>query len=315
MAKAPRATVRTSEVNVVPAGSQTQGDSGGGIKGTIKQHPYATSAVAALGVSALYLIYRHFHNASSSTPATTATSTSGFPLTTGSGTRHGGGWAGMAGGGGSGGGGDTGSSSGGGGTTGSTGPSTVDLSGLNGLFANLSSELGLLGQEIGALGSPKGGGGPPPKPGNGGGAVSTPPAPTYGGLTASQIIARPTANPGATTQYVQAQAQMPVSQGGSIPTYTGTPLGPGTLVITSGLQPQAGKQVASTPRTSSGPNVMAEPPALNRPAPSASTISSEEKQARSVASNTQAVHAQQTAKAAAKPPVRTSVGGAHLTKG
>lgn len=57
-------------------------------------------------------------------------------------------------------------------------------------------------------------------------AISTAATPS-----AAQILANPTANPGATTAYINQQQTMPTSAGGTTPTYTGTPLGPGTLVI------------------------------------------------------------------------------------
>jgi hypothetical protein len=55
-------------------------------------------------------------------------------------------------------------------------------------------------------------------------------------------------------------------------------------------------------KTSSAPMVMAEPAALNKPAPSAAQIASQEKAAQSIeTTNTKVVHAAQTAKAASKP--------------
>jgi collagen type I alpha len=51
--------------------------------------------------------------------------------------------------------------------------------------------------------------------------------------SASQILAQPTANPSATVGYITGASAMPTSANGTTPTYTGTPLGPGTPVIST----------------------------------------------------------------------------------
>ena len=68
------------------------------------------------------------------------------------------------------------------------------------------------------------------------------------------------------------------------------------LLVTA-LLVALGVSSGTLPKTSSDPMVMAEPAALNKPAPSAVQIASEEKAAQSIkATDTQAVHVTHTAK-------------------
>lgn len=289
--RASRGTVTTSEVNVQPVGQAGSQDSGGGgIKGTIKKHPYATSAVAALGVSAAYLLYKHFKSASSAATTTGAT-TSGFPLNTGSGTRRGGGAGGIGSGAGSGGGG-SGNGSTGTTTTGSNGSGTVDLSGLTSLFGGLQSEIGLLGQEISALGSKtpstgsSGGGG-------GVGSVGTvSPAPAVIQVAPGLAGISQTGNfPGATVPTNTNPTVLIQNTPANAPAIVGPGLGQGSARLsTSTPTPAPAKSTASTPSPATNQHVSAGSTAVNTQAPKAQAVT-----------NTQAAHAQQTAKVAAKP--------------
>jgi hypothetical protein len=313
-----RSTVRTSEVNVQPVSQANTGDTGGGIKGTIKKHPYATSAVAALGLSAAYLLYKHFKSSSSTSATTTGATTSGFPLNTGSGTRRGGGAQGIGSGGGSGSGGGNGSS------TGSTGATTSGGgTDLTGLFTGLQQEIGLLGQEISALGSTSATGS---SSGSGGGAISALPysalpgvqpantlpasaktvnvqvgsgtyAVPYTGATPSPVITTllgqtAAANAGIPTNGITASdiaaAKSSVAAGAG-------QQAPQTPVVKA--NPAPAKAVATNPNPATNQHVSSSTPA---PAPKAPT-----------ATNTQQAHAQQTAQTAP----RTTVGHATLTKG
>jgi hypothetical protein len=314
-----RGTVTTSEVNVQPVSQANTGDTGGGIKGTIKKHPYATSAVAALGLSAAYLIYKHFKSSSSTAATTTGATTSGFPLNTGSGTRRGGGAQGIGSGGGSGSGGGNGSS------TGSTGGGTTGGTDLTGLFTGLQQEIGLLGQEISALGSTSSTGGsqggaisalpysalPGVQPANtlpasaktvnvqvGSGTYAVP----YTGATPSPVITTllgqtAAANAGIPTNGITASdiaaAKSSVAAGAG----QQAPQTPGGVVKPS---PAPSKAVAAAPATSTNQHVSSSTPTTSSAAPKAGT-----------ATNTQAAHAQQVAQTAP----RTTVGHATLTKG
>jgi hypothetical protein len=313
-----RGTVTTSEVNVQPVGQAGSQDSGGGLKGTIKKHPYATSAVAALGVSAAYLLYKHFKSSSSAAATTTGSTTSGFPLNTGTGTRHGGG-AGSAGGSGSGGG------SSGSGSNGAGAPGSVDLSGLTGLFQGLQSELAMLGQEISGLnststsGSSGGGGGavkalpysalPGVQPANtlpanaktvnvqvGGGTYQVP----YTGATPSPVITTligqtAAANAGIPTNGITASdiaaARSSVAAGAG-------QQAPQNPVVRANPAPVPSKAVAAAPSPAANQHVNSSPASVNAQAPKAQAVT-----------NTQAAHAQQTAKAAAKPAVAQPAAG------